>query len=258
MTGKKIILECEREVAVESPDHLMPWGTRRDSSRNHRFNEKLYKIYGKEFPSVLDLGCSGGGFVRDCHDDGCLAVGLEGSDFSKKHRRAEWASIPDNLFTCDITRRFQLYIEGERRKRPIKFDVITSWEVMEHIAEENMPALFDNAARHLAKGGMWIMSIANSSDVVSGVELHQTIRSKAWWVGRLTGHGFIHAPEMEGYFCSQYVRGKFDNDTTFHVIVTNDRARLPPIPSQSIFTVASDYWVGSRPQQLLRRFTYGW
>jgi len=60
---------------------------------------------------ILDMGCSGGGFVRNCLDDGCLAIGLEGSDYSKRHRRAEWRVIPEYLFTCDVTASLKLLIE---------------------------------------------------------------------------------------------------------------------------------------------------
>ena len=144
--GGHIVVKAEREVAYNSPDHLMPWGTRSDNSRNLRFNQKLYHLFPKqENPiAVLDIGCSGGGFVKSCLDDGCLAVGLEGSDFSKKRRRAEWATIPDFLFTCDVTRDFEIMLDdgnpralraerssydGKSQKR-IQFDIVTAWEVM--------------------------------------------------------------------------------------------------------------------------------
>src|SRR5215468_10939781 len=87
----EIVLRAERAVAFESPDHLFPTGTRRDNSRNWRFNVKLYQLLGRRMPrigprgawvywpniqlKILDLGCSGGGFVKDCLDDGYFAVG---------------------------------------------------------------------------------------------------------------------------------------------------------------------------------------
>src|SRR5579871_948679 len=97
-----ISLSCERPVALASPDHKFPWGTLRDNSRNRRFNQKLYRLFGvKQALAILDVGCSGGGFVRDCIEDGHLAIGLEGSDYSKRNQRAEWATIPHFLYTCD-------------------------------------------------------------------------------------------------------------------------------------------------------------
>jgi predicted TPR repeat methyltransferase len=75
---------------------------------------------------ILDLGCSGGGFVKDCLDDGCLAVGLEGSNYSKNLRRAEWRTIPENLFTADLTTPFQVFSEFPEGEVPLTFDVITA------------------------------------------------------------------------------------------------------------------------------------
>jgi hypothetical protein len=85
---RSIFVKTEFPVALDSPDHLCPWGTARDSSTNSRFNEKVYRLFEPlgRFPRVLDLGCSGGGFVRACLNDGCLAVGIEGSDFSKNRK----------------------------------------------------------------------------------------------------------------------------------------------------------------------------
>jgi 2-polyprenyl-3-methyl-5-hydroxy-6-metoxy-1,4-benzoquinol methylase len=58
----KITLNAEREVAFDSPDHLMPWGTRHDNSTHERFNQKLWRIYPRSaFVKVLDIGCAGGG-----------------------------------------------------------------------------------------------------------------------------------------------------------------------------------------------------
>src|SRR4051812_27451294 len=94
--GSRVSLTATRPVAIHSPDYIEPWGTRRDNSRNRRFNHKLYKLFlNRRSLRILDLGCSGGGFVRDCIDDGHFAVGLEGSDYSKRVGRAEWRTIPE-------------------------------------------------------------------------------------------------------------------------------------------------------------------
>src|ERR1051325_2350118 len=158
---RKLRVRAEREVAYESPDHLIPWGTRRDNSRHRRFNQKLYQLFGEERPPiwVLDLGCSGGGFVKDCLDDGCMAVGIEGSDFSKRTKRAEWRTIPEHLFTADITKPFEVFGEFPGGEKQLKFDVITNWEVMEHIHERDIPGVVENVKKHLKPGGLWIMSV---------------------------------------------------------------------------------------------------
>jgi hypothetical protein len=104
----KFVLKTNKPVAFDSPDHIVPRGTKYDNTRNMLFNKKLEALFGHRSLYVLDLGCAGGGFVKDCLEDGHFAVGLEGSDYSKKLERAEWRTIPANLFTCDITEDFSL------------------------------------------------------------------------------------------------------------------------------------------------------
>jgi len=104
--GISLHCEAKRLVAYESLDHIYPWGTKQDNSKNLSFNNALYELIPIKELSVLDIGCSGGGFVKTLLDAGVLAVGIEGSDYSKIRGRAEWATIPGHLFTADVTAPF--------------------------------------------------------------------------------------------------------------------------------------------------------
>ncbi|HYG23855.1 MAG TPA: methyltransferase domain-containing protein [Verrucomicrobiae bacterium] len=252
---RSVNVNATRPIAYESPDHLVPWGTRRDNSRNRRFNQKLYKLFGEQRGPlwIADLGCSGGGFVKDCLDDGCVAVGLEGSDFSKRLRRAEWRTIPEYLFTADITAPFEILGEFEGGKRLIQFDVVTSWEVMEHIHERDLPAVAANVKKHLRPGGLWIMSIASQDDFVNGVNLHQSVKPAQWWIDFFRSVGLQHDEAYVRYFNTQYIRGpKYFAPGSFHLVVTNDRAKAPSVPHESTLVRLSDVWIGSFPQRVLR------
>lgn len=257
----RIIVKAERQVAYLSPDHLVPWGTRRDNSRNKRFNEKLYKLYPQfqEKPiKILDMGCSGGGFVKDCIDDGCLAVGLEGSDFSKKYRRAEWGTIPDFLFTCDITGDFEILLKTNQGEEIIQFEAITTWEVIEHIAEKDLAKVSSNVKKHLTTGGLWILSVSPNEEVIDGIRLHQTVHDKPWWIAKFKELGFEHLEEYVNYFNTQFIRGpKYGAPDTFHLILSVDKSKVPSIPKQSISHTIYDWWLGSRPQKIVRRLLIG-
>jgi len=175
-------LETNHPVAFESPDHLMPWGTSRDNNTNKRFVTLLTRRVRQEFPNTtwryLDLGCSGGQLVKDFCDLGWVGIGLEGSDFSLKHRRANWATMAGtHLFTCDITKPFQLNSSAA----PARFHLITMWEVLEHIHERDLPQLFDNVIKHLEPGGYFIASTSSTPDIHDGVDLHQTKWPNAQW-----------------------------------------------------------------------------
>jgi SAM-dependent methyltransferase len=253
VAGIRILVKTEREVAYESPDHLTPWGTKQNNSTNGRFNDKLYKLYPRqEQLKVLDMGCSGGGFVKSCLDDGCFALGLEGSDFSKRHRRAEWRSIPEHLFTCDVTGDFEILIEAGSELKRLEFDVVTCWEMIEHIAEPDIAEVAENVKRYLAPGGIWIMSVSPNEEVIHGVRLHQTVQPKSWWVGKFTELGLEHSERHVRYFNTQFVRGpKYNGPGSFHLVLTTDKKRLPAIPRETLLRRLNDLWIGSLPQKVL-------
>jgi SAM-dependent methyltransferase len=175
--------ESKHPVAFESPDHLAPKGTAVNNSTNKKFvlhiDAKLRREFGEQAAlRMMDLGCAGGQTVADFMTLRWQGVGLEGSDFSLKHRRANWAQLANtHLFTCDITKPYQMKLDG----RPATFHLITAWEVMEHIATPDLPQVFDNIVNHLEPGGYFIASTTETSDLHEGLELHQTQWTNAQW-----------------------------------------------------------------------------
>lgn len=170
-----ITVQTDHPIAYDSPDHQIPHGTKNDNSVNIKFNNKIHSIFNRNI-SVLDLGCAGGGMVRSFLEQGDLAIGIEGSDFCKKNGLHEWPHMPNRLFTADITKPFQILEHGN----PIKFDLITSWEVLEHISQDDLPQVFDNIEKHLKDDCIFVASINTMLD--RNKRYHQTIESKSWWI----------------------------------------------------------------------------
>lgn len=165
-------------VALDSPDHIWPGGTINDNSKNYNFNKYIYSL---DIPienrpiHFLDIGCAGGGLVEDFVNDGHLAIGLEGSDLSLKAKRAAWATIPNNLFTCDVTKDYSITYNGEL----FWADFITAWEVMEHFRPEDVDNVLNNINKHLIDGGYVFGSISyhRSHDE----KHHRTCKDLKWW-----------------------------------------------------------------------------
>jgi SAM-dependent methyltransferase len=163
--------DTKHPVAFESPDHIAPKGTAVNNSTNRKFilymDAKLRREFGEHATlRMMDLGCAGGQTVVDFMALRWQGVGLEGSDFSLKHRRANWARLANrNLFTCDITKPFQINLDGQ----PAKFHLITAWEVMEHIATPDLIQVFTNIRDHLEPGGYFIASTTETSDIHQGL-----------------------------------------------------------------------------------------
>ena len=188
-TSGAITLDTEYPIAYESNDYLVPHGTVRDDTRYPRFIHACEMYFkDREKLAFVDLGCSSGGIVLDALLRGHEAVGLEGSDESFKQQRAQWRIIPKNLFTCDITKPFTLKKDGKLKE----FDVISAWEVLEHIKEEDMPMLLENIKKHLNKGGIFIGTISNWDDIdeETGVNWHVNLHPYEWWRDRFAEAGF--------------------------------------------------------------------
>jgi len=132
--------ETEYPIAFASPDHIAPKGTAVNNSTNKKFvlhfDAKLRReMGGNATLRMMDLGCAGGQTIADFMTLCWQGVGLEGSDFSLKYRRANWAQLANtHLFTCDITKPYQVKLDGQ----PVQFHLITAWEVMEHIATPDL------------------------------------------------------------------------------------------------------------------------
>ncbi len=208
-----ITIRTAHPLADWSPDHVHPKGTRTDSTTRPGFNQRLYRVF--PHARLLDLGCAGGGLVQSVLDDGHLAVGIDGSDYSKARNRAAWAHIPGNLFTADITEPFQLYDGG-----PMSFDAITMWEVLEHIPEDRLGRLFANTARHLADGGMVICSVSRMDDCWEGYSYHVTVRGQPWWEAKLADLGWRVRPDLFPLFDPEWVRGPDNGMDSFPVVIT--------------------------------------
>jgi cyclopropane fatty-acyl-phospholipid synthase-like methyltransferase len=212
---RKIIIDTQYPVAFDSPDHTHPWGTMRDNHSNESFIQEIEAYFGRPF-SVLDIGCSGGLLIHDFHNRGNVAVGIEGSDYSVVHQRAEWPELHNkNLFTCDASRDYQ--IQFEDTKEVVKFDLITSWDVIEHIHPDRLEAFFQNVQKHLADEGIFVGSISTVGDKSSGTQLHLSQHSESHWMSEIlpqyfdgSPYPFTHAVRKEHgsfYFFLKHKRG---------------------------------------------------
>lgn len=160
-------------VAVDSYDHIEPKGTRNDNTKNGAYVRGLIRLLGRDM-RYMDLGCAGGGFVRQFLNNEVFAVGIDGSDYGLKNQTGEWGNIPNNLFTADITKPFSV-IDDE--SQPILFDAISAFDVLEHIQESDLVQVLSNVRNHLKLGGIFIAGIATFPDE----GYHVTLKPEEWW-----------------------------------------------------------------------------
>ena len=228
----KISIETQKPIAIDSPDHINPFGALHNNTSNKNFNNKLYKLLSNKPLYITDWGCAGGGFIKDCIEDGHIGIGLEGSNCRQLNNLPEWNTIPNNLFTCDITSPFKILCNEQL----IQFDVITLWDVMEHIKEEDLPTLFDNIKKHIKDDGLIILSInvasekhraeMNPNDFGPGKH-HQNIQSLEWWDNMFASTGLKKDSKLTNYFTPDWIRGPGQG---CDIYATEKRYNIPTLP----------------------------
>ena len=186
-----IELQTNHPIAVTSPDHVKPWGTRRDNWSSPLLVQTLYNYFKRPY-ALLDLGCAGCQFVVDVNNTKpCIGVGLEGSDYNINRQHFNWKQYYNKrLFTCDITYPFQLLLDD----KPMKFDCITSWEFLEHVHPGRIEIVLDNVKRHMYQYSIFIGQYALTGDSPEGLQLHQCIKPVEWWNEQFGKYFSINKP----------------------------------------------------------------
>jgi 2-polyprenyl-3-methyl-5-hydroxy-6-metoxy-1,4-benzoquinol methylase len=211
-------LKTDFPIAVGSNDHINPDSTMEGVTRPTLFVQNCISVLGTEI-KCLDLGSGAAGLVYEFAMNQILAIGVDGSDFCRINRIGYWPLLSKNLFTCDITKPFSFL--SRDTKKQINFDVITMWEVLEHVAECDIPSLFRNIRHHLSGNGFFIGSISLVEYVDSvGNPYHVTIKPRDWWKSKFIEGGLVMLdahPFNEQLFC----RGSGPRFQDFHNYALN-------------------------------------
>lgn len=181
-------IQTNHPVAIDSPDHTHPWGAARDNHSNESFITEVKDFIFNRSPSskkdykVMDFGCAGGKLIKDTLKYTDFAVGIEGSDYCAVNSKFEWLDLHNkNLFTADLTKPLTVLCNQDI----YKCDVITAWELIEHIPESSFTQFFNNVANHLATGGIFLGSGAWHMERPTGPELHVSRFSKEIWMNNI-------------------------------------------------------------------------
>lgn len=197
-------IETDHPIAIDSNDFIYPRGAKVDNTRCLRFVKKIEELFGRKI-THLDLGCAGGGLTYDfllCNHE---SFGIEGSNYPLLYQSGMWRLIPSRLFTADVTYPFQI---RDNKNKQVTFDLITAWELLEHLKEERVGSFLENILKSLKKKGLFIASIATQSDFdkEKGIEYHQCIKDKEWWYEIFAKHG-LYPAEDHSLSINDFVRG---------------------------------------------------
>ena len=153
-------------------------------SKDESYIEEVESYFAGRKINVMDIGCAGGQLIVDFHKRGHLAIGLEGSDYNIKHSQFNWPVYHQKvLWTADLTKPLKIMDSQDDR---ILFDIISAWEVVEHIRPGELDIFFDNVLDQLKPDGIFVSSVNMGPDVrrdVNGnlVILHQSVFPEDYW-----------------------------------------------------------------------------
>jgi len=223
-------IQTQHPIALESHDHVEPDSTTEGLVRPTPFVRHCIEKLGDDI-TCLDLGTGAGGLIYEFARNNVLAVGIDGSDFNARYKVGYWPFIPGNLFTCDITQPFQI----KRRSTGIKFgfDLVSMWEVLEHIGADDLDMLLGNVREHMLPEGYFVGSISRIPYAdKNGTPYHVTLQSQEWWAALFKKNGLsitTSHPFNTHFFCRgigdrfQDIHNYFENpDLGFHFVARRD------------------------------------
>lgn len=159
------------------------------------------------------------------------------------------------MFTCDITKPFTI---KDDLLKDCKFDLITLWEVLEHIKLEDFDILVKNILNHLDDNGLLIVSIDCTSNVnENGTEYHVNQKSKNEWIELFKKYNLFERVEFLPFFNDHFIRSKkFSAPNSFNLVFTKNYS-VPSPKKLMLKTKIVDWWFRSKIQKRIKRFVLG-
>lgn len=131
--------------------------------------------------SILELGCGSGALGNLLLRLGVSRyVGIDGNALAGRFS-PYMRYCKNNFLFLNLQEPIKLYANETR----LYFDIVCSFEVLEHIAENALNILLQNITFHLRAGGLFICS-ASTGD---WGDVHVTVRARAWWIERFSKYG---------------------------------------------------------------------
>lgn len=139
--------------------------------------------------SHLDVGCAFGFVTRHFRRRGVESWGVDISEYALGNAPDD---VRDHLRPHDLRTGNDTFFGTDR------FSLVTSFETLEHIAEEHVDNAIGTIVRAVRPGGWLAMTICVEGQ--HGWEsdpTHVTIKPREWWEERFVAAGVEHRPGME-------------------------------------------------------------
>ncbi len=149
-------------------------------------------------PSILELGCGPAHLFFFFRRYGIPDyVGMDGHphfvSFNPLLKGSE-----DHFLTLNLQEELRLSLDGSG---PLSFDILLSFEVLEHIREETADALLKTIRNHMHRRSVFFCTASMNQEVA----VHVLVRDREWWLSRFARVG-LYPRKDEGRLCRQMAR----------------------------------------------------
>ena len=161
---------------IDKQRHIL-WS---NASITHYISGLAYSL--SDQPSILEFGCGAAHQFYFFREFGIRDyVGLDGNPYFIK-LNPHLAGYSDHFKLVDLNTPVRLGLSG----RDLEFDLVTSFEVLEHIQESSVPTLIESMKNHLKPGGVLLCT----ASLVDGLDVHITVKPREWWSEKFDIAGF--------------------------------------------------------------------
>lgn len=119
---------------------------------------------------VLDIGCGQGELVRLLRSDGYDAAGVDIS--------------PEQIALAKVSGVSSVYVGDYRElleRQPGQFGAVTATDVLEHLSKNEVLATFDQVAKALSEGGVFIARVPNAVSPFGGHIRYGDFTHESWF-----------------------------------------------------------------------------
>lgn len=136
--------------------------------------------------TLLELGCGGGDLFRFLRLFGAYQyVGVDGNPVALRY----------SPYIREFERQFHVLNLQQEIDFGVLFDVVCSFEVLEHIPEERLDQFIKTIRNHLGSHSLFLGTASLQRDL----DVHVTVRPRSFWLERFRRFGLTSHPKHQVY-----------------------------------------------------------